>query len=641
MTKIKLALTTSLIFMLLSSLALSLCSFHGQKTPSTPLESAEEPGTDVFPQTIFPPSSQNLTIVLTRNVSTNDFLYTTILDTIKLTNNDPLPFNGLRLFFPLHTWKEMEGYRFVGVKDDETHPLQWSPYLTKGSYLGVRVNFPWYVEEDEEVTLRFTAHLPKLGEFRIKPSGMGELHYAFSTGPRFLHAVNGASARFLVPSGGDINKEKTDPRPATSDKYKVKYLKPYDYPLQFNSTIPSRKIATELKLYWTIGNLPLQITYFSRDIRYKLSDKLLVEEKFVLSPSPVTEAHETTLDANDVTIGVLKGARNITAQDDAGELSVKNRREKKQHTEATVKFRVPLTRGSRYRFTVSYLHNGSEGYIEKRYPEKRFRFQRNLTVPFIPLVNASVETVIFRLSLPTSLSLTFEEMPKRIELTETSEKTVFAVVEITGRSWIAKETLPYQQKTLQVTLDGYIVTYLAIYGRFSLMVFFIFTVFLSLTIVLPLTKEKEVTPSDLSRKKKRERLRQYIEDWERFTALEDMVDDEIADVILERGKRTFREIHTAQERLEDRRETLYEASDELKQYPTLRDFIRKLERTGSDLAIVRSMLLQRWRRYIERGKIEPSFKPYMQDLLRSLNTLRVKRDRFLNSLKDQLLSRRT
>lgn len=620
------ATATALVF----TLILSYFYIPTQERTSSDHSSRSNVKSEGIPPTNCPVPQQNLTIRVDRELHTNNFLYSILTDKIYLHNKEQRPFNGLRLFFTIQNWKKFEGVRIKGQKNGENRPLEWTLFLQKASYLGLKIHFPWVIERGESVNLTFQAHIPHMGEFKAKDSKKANFHYTFSTAPHFLHKVKNATSRFIAPWGE--NKTKKFSKEA------------YKYPLRFNSSVPVTKIANELTLSWKVTKLPLRLSYFKREISYKLSHNLHIKEEYVFSPVSPTGTLSTSLKVKNVEIGVLKGARNITIRDPLGERNVNTVGESNESTLLKVDFRVPLKQGSRYKFTVSYSHNGSVGgYIRETHPDAPLNFQRKLNLPFGPLVNASADTSLFRLSVPSALSLSLktpEHSLKEIKTVEKHSSSVLAITTLKETTWATDDLPPYQNFSMQWLVEGYPLAYLRIFGRVSFFVLFIFILILGTVKLFSLQrKEIKITPDRFKRKKKEKLLREYIKRWERFVALEDRVDEELADAVLGEGKRTLKEISNAAGKIEDRRENLYEEVGELKQDPTLKQIIRKLERAGSELATIRTMILQRWRKYTQRRVVKESFRSYIRDLLSSMNNLRLKRDRHLNALKDHLLIR--
>lgn len=624
-SKIKKAIITTLIFTLIFS------SFYiPTRGASSSSHSSRSPvKSDDLPPTIYPLPQQNLTIQVDREVHSNNFLYSILTDKIYLKNKEIHPFNGFRLFFTTQNWKKLEGVTVKAQKNGDNQSLQWTYFFRKAGYLGLKIHFPWYIEKEESINITFQAHIPKIGEFEAKDGKKANFHYTFSTAPRLLHNVKKASSHFIAP--WENNKTKTNYSAGT-----------YKFPLLFNSSVPAAKIANEFKLSWEVGTLPIRISYFERDVSYKLSHSLFIKERYVLSSISPTGTLTTGLKVENLKIGVLKGARNITIRDPLGKRKINMVGESKESTLLKVNFRVPLRQANRYEFTVSYSHNGSVGqYISETHPDDPLNFGRKLNFPFGPLVNASAETSLLRFSIPSALSLrlkTPKDSLEGIKKVEKRSNSFLAITTLEETTWIADDLLPYQKSSMEWTVRGYPLAYLRIFGRLSIFVLFVFILILG-TVTLFSLREKEIriTPDQFKRKRKESLLRGYIKRWERFVALEDRVDEELADAVLGEGKRGFKELSNATDKLEDRREDLYGGVGELKQDPTLKQIIRKLERAGSELATIRTMVLQRWRQYIQKGKVKKDFRPYVRDLLSSMNNFRLKRDRHLNALKDYLL----
>lgn len=633
MSKIKKMLIISMVVMVFLSSTFPFSLSQIQTDPMDLSSDISSSQNESFSSTVFPPPSQNVSISLKQTLKTNNFLYTQGKEELAITNGGDLPFNGLRMFFPSQLWEKMEGISATGALRDKSKAVSWEVYIQKASYIGIRCHFPWFIEEGESFNMTLSFHLPRFGELYSNSAGEPIFNYQFTGAPRFLHQVEDVKSRFLPPKEGSMTGIRGEEKESFGDE--ISYEKPFPYPIQFNSSIKAKNIATEIEVICELGALPLQLSYFSREITYKLSNQLRIYEEYTFSSKPTSITYPSDLKTENIEIGVLKNAKNITARDSLGEISYKEQQEVSESKNIQVNCRVPVKPGSRYHFTLSYKLNESGKYLERKNPDKPFDFQANLTLPTAPLINSSVITSIFRLSIPSALSIRYEKGPDNVASIETTSTSVLAVAEIERKTWVRKNVFPFQRNNLQLIFHNRILAYFQIFARLMLIIFCVFVLVLLSLKYFP-KKTEHISPEKVKKQKEKEKLRSYITRLERFTALEDRVDEEIAESLVGSGGRTYEEIATATEKIEDRREQLYERGKELKENPSFREPIRKLERITSDLAMERSLILQRWQKQSEKKVMKSAFEDYVKDLLNSLNKLRIKRESAFNALKERL-----
>lgn len=594
---------------------------------------------------VFPKNQTEIWI--NRTVFTSEFLHVKIVDEINISNTKTRPFSAVQIYYDRKFWEKSMIVRVLGkYGNDSARTLDYYIHYISEDYIGISVRFYVYLDKYVPVlknTFKVILIFEQEGVIEIKTiKGKIGLYLNMTPCPFLPYPVKGLKVRFSAPEDANVEIDEVVPVSGRSKKgddvfYTFSDIPPMNFSLGLKEQIKRYKFDSPVRIVWSTSIPPIVIPYVERHILITQSYEIIIEDKIslsIISPAPPADSPEDTKwKLSSIRVGLASNiSRIISTEDDVGKVKYDNTTDKDISSNIWVikiNFLRPVLPGEVRNVRIKFAIKLKDDFLEEN---NVF----NVTIPFCPVLNTTINTYVLRIKSYVPTVLTFPLNHTTSSKRWGAEKFFLAIYRDMSYGFV--DINPSENLGLNLLIKYDVQYFVRAYLFLTLYVIMVAIVFVEIALLARAAMLKIVLPAEAKRMRK---IEQLIKAYETMIAYDKKTwGDAYENLIVRRPTAGFvDEFRRRNNNILQQYEKLIPLINEIKKIPELYDVALELEKIEERINVLKQ-IISNIAVDLLAGKIGSRiFRSRCEALLLELKDNINTRERLINTMRDYYLSR--